>query len=33
VEQPEYDEKGKPVFDKKGNIKPDSRKRRKKIFL
>lgn len=29
VEQPEYDEKGKPVKDKKGNIKPDSKKRDK----
>jgi type I restriction enzyme M protein len=29
VEQPEYDEKGKQVFDRKGNLKPDSRKRSK----
>lgn len=29
VEQPEYDEKGKPVKDKKGNIKPDTKKRDK----
>jgi len=29
IEQPEYDEKGKPVKDKKGNIKPDSKKRSK----
>lgn len=29
VEQPEYDENGKPVKDKKGNIKPDSKKRDK----
>jgi type I restriction enzyme M protein len=29
VEQPEYDEKGNPVKDKKGNIKPDSKKRDK----
>jgi type I restriction enzyme M protein len=29
VEQPEYDEKGKPVRDKKGNIKPDTKKRDK----
>jgi type I restriction enzyme M protein len=29
VEQPEYDEKGNPIFDKKGNLKPDSKKRDK----
>jgi type I restriction enzyme M protein len=29
VEQPEYDTKGKPVKDKKGNIKPNSKKRDK----
>jgi type I restriction enzyme M protein len=29
VEQPEYDENGKPVLDKKGNVKPDSKKRDK----
>jgi type I restriction enzyme M protein len=29
VEQPEYDDNGKPVKDKKGNIKPDSKKRDK----
>jgi type I restriction enzyme M protein len=29
VEQPEYDEKGKPVKDRKGNIKPDTKKRDK----
>ncbi len=29
VEQPEYDAKGKPVKDKKGNIKPDTKKRDK----
>ncbi len=29
VERPEYDEKGKPVKDKKGNIKPDTKKRDK----
>jgi len=29
VEQPEYDEKGEPVTDKKGNIKPDAKKRDK----
>lgn len=29
VEQPEYDGKGKPVKDKKGNIKPDTKKRDK----
>lgn len=29
VEQPEYDAKGKPVKDKKGNLKPDSSKRDK----
>lgn len=29
VEQPEYDEQGKPVKDKKGNLKPDSSKRDK----
>ena len=29
VEQPEYNEKGKPVKDKKGNLKPDSSKRDK----
>jgi len=29
VEQPEYDKKGKPVLDKKGNIKPDTSKRDK----
>jgi type I restriction enzyme M protein len=29
VEQPEYDEEGKPVRDKKGNIKPDTKKRDK----
>lgn len=27
VEQPEYDAKGKPAKDRKGNIKPDSKKR------
>jgi type I restriction enzyme M protein len=29
VEQPEYDENGNPVLDRKGNIKPDSKKRDK----
>ena len=29
VEQPEYDDNGIPVKDKKGNIKPDSKKREK----
>jgi len=29
VEQPEYDQKGKPVKDKKGNLKPDTKKRDK----
>jgi type I restriction enzyme M protein len=29
VEQPEYDAKGKPVMDKKGNVKADSKKRDK----
>lgn len=29
VEQPEYDSKGKPVKDKKGNVKPDTNKREK----
>ena len=29
VEQPEYDGKGKPLKDKKGNIKPDTKKRDK----
>jgi len=29
VEQPEYDKKGKPVIDKKGNVKADSKKRDK----
>lgn len=29
VEQPEYDEKGKPVKDKRGNLKPDTKKRDK----
>jgi type I restriction enzyme M protein len=29
VEQPELDESGKTVFDKKGNAKPDSKKRDK----
>lgn len=29
VEQPEYDKYGNPVLDKKGNIKPDSKKRDK----
>lgn len=29
VEQPEYDENGKPVLDKKGYVKPDSKKRDK----
>ncbi len=29
VEQPEYDDKGKKVKDKKGNFKPDTKKRDK----
>ena len=29
VEQPEYDEKGEQVIDRKGNLKPDSKKRSK----
>jgi type I restriction enzyme M protein len=29
VEQPEYDENGKPVMDRRGNIKPDAKKRDK----
>lgn len=29
VEQPEYDEKGQPIKDKKGNFKPDTKKRDK----
>jgi len=32
VEQPEYDAKGKPVKDKKGGLKPDSKKRDKETI-